>query len=94
MAILYQHSSGARIRSTLAVFFLIGSLVSVAALVLVGEIGRPEVLAAAVLLPFMVVGFLVSGPLRRPLDRGFTRPAVLVLSSGAALVLGVRALLG
>lgn len=94
MAILYQHSSGARIRSTLAVFFLIGSLVSVAALVLVGEIGTPELLAAAVLLPFMAVGFLVSGPLRRPLDRGFTRPAVLALSAGAALVLGTRALLG
>jgi hypothetical protein len=40
----------------------------------------------------MVAGFLVSGPLRRYLDGGKVRAAVLVVASVSALVLIVQSL--
>jgi uncharacterized protein len=35
----------------------------------------------------MIAGFALSGPARRLLDRGWTRPAVLALAAGGALAL-------
>ena len=48
--------------------------------------------ASAVLLPGVVAGFLVSGPLRGIVDRGHTRPAVLTLSALAGTVAIVKGL--
>ncbi len=51
-------------------------------------------LRGALLVPFLAAGFLASGSARRVLDRGGTRPAVIVLSAVSALVLLVQALAG
>ncbi|CAN5260357.1 sulfite exporter TauE/SafE family protein [soil metagenome] len=93
IALLYQHASGPRIRATLSVYFVVGGIISAVALFLAGGIGAFELHAAALLLPFMLGGFLVSGPLRRYLDRGWTRPAVLGLSASAAVALLLRSVL-
>ena len=58
---LYQHASGATLRSTMGLYFLVGSVLSGSALALAGEIGGREVLRALALLPFLLVGFLLSG---------------------------------
>jgi len=92
MAIVYQHHEGREIRATLGAFFLIGATISAGALALAGHLDGGDARDALVLLPFMVAGFLVSGPLRAPLDRGWTRPAVLTLAAASALVLLVRSL--
>lgn len=94
VALLYQHASGARVRSTLAVFFVVGSVLSAISLMLAGRIGGAELLGAAALLPFLALGFLISGPLRPHVDAGRTRGAVLLLAATSAAVLGLRALLG
>lgn len=93
VALLYQHRPGAELRGTLAGFFLVGSLLTVAALVVAGELGRQDVVRAALLLPFLAVGFAVSQPLRGHVDARGLRAVVLVVAAGAALALAARSVL-
>jgi uncharacterized protein len=94
VALLYQNASGPQVRATLGAYFTAGSLVSLAGLAAGGEFTTDALRAAAVLLPFMIVGFAVSSPARRLLDRGWTRPAVLGLASAGALALLGQAVFG
>jgi hypothetical protein len=94
VALLYQDEPGPRVRVTLAAFFFAGIVVSLAVLGATGQVGVGEVVAGVLLLPAMGVGFLLSGPLRRVVDAGRTRPVVLTLAGASAAVLLVRSLLG
>ncbi len=91
IALLYQRQSGPRIRATLAAYFTIGIGMSLAALATAGRVHRDDLLTAAVLLPFLAAGFLLSNPLRRVLDQGRTRTTVLAISAASAVALGLRA---
>ena len=93
VAMLYQRASGSTLRSTMGMYFLIGNLLSVAALAVAGEIGQRELLRALALLPFLLAGFWISGPLRGRVRGGRLRVAVLVVSAAGAVVLLVRTLL-
>jgi hypothetical protein len=86
IALLYQHASGARVRGTLSSVFLVGTVLSLAALVLVGRFGRDELLLSLALLPGAAIGFLVSRRIASRLDRGYTRRAVLAVASVAGLI--------
>ena len=94
VALLYQRAPGPTVRSTMGLYFLIGNVTSVSALALAGEVGTRDVTRALVLMPFLLVGFLLSGPLRRHVDGPRLRVAVLVLSAASAVALLVRTLLG
>ncbi len=94
IALLYQHAAGPTIRATLAVYFAVGSLVSVGALAVSGHVHGEPVLQAALLLPFLFGGFWLSTPLRRFIDGRWMRPAVLAVAVASAVVLLGRALLG
>ncbi|WP_285499035.1 TSUP family transporter [Actinokineospora sp. NBRC 105648] len=87
IALLYQHQSGPTVRGTLGAYFLLASVSSVVTLWAAGRVHTEHLVAAAVLVPFMVVGFLVSGPLRRFLHGGRVRVGVLVVAALSALVL-------
>jgi uncharacterized membrane protein YfcA len=93
VAMLYQRAGGSVLRSTMGVYFLVGNVLSVAALAIAGEIGQRELLRALAMLPFVLVGFWISGPLRGRVDGGRLRVAVLALSAAGALVLLARTLL-
>lgn len=93
IALLYQRQSGPELRATLAAYFVVGGMVSLAALAWAGEFGLDELRAGAVLLPGMLVGFYGSGALARFIDRGHTRGAVLGFSAAASVVLIVQQLL-
>jgi uncharacterized membrane protein YfcA len=84
MALIYARSEGARLRSTLSVFFVAVALVSIAALAAAGRFGLDDLRVSAAFLPGVVAGFLLSGPLRPLVDRGYARPAILILSAVAA----------
>jgi len=92
IALLLQDERGARLRGSLAACFFFGSLISLAALAFVGRFGIYELTLAALLLPGILLGFAVSGRLTGVLDRGYTRPAVLGLSSLAATAVLIRAI--
>ncbi len=93
VALLYQHASGATLRSTMGLYFLAGSVLSGSVLALAGEIGLRDVRRALALLPFVLAGFLLSGPLRGRVDGALLRTCVLLLSAGGAVVLLLRTLL-
>jgi uncharacterized membrane protein YfcA len=91
IALLYQHEPGARFRSILSRLLIYGALISIGMLVVVGEFGTDELVAALVLVPSIVAGFVCSGPLARHLDKGHTRKAILATSAVSALVVIVKA---
>ncbi|PXY22395.1 sulfite exporter TauE/SafE family protein [Prauserella muralis] len=94
IALLYQHAAGARIRSTMAACFAIGSAISLAGLGVAGELHVRHLVFAAWMLPFLLAGFLLSGPARRLLDGGRIRPAVLTVAAASALALIGRSVFG
>jgi uncharacterized membrane protein YfcA len=93
IALVYQRDAGPQIRATLAVFFCAGSAISLAALAAAGHLPSRSLAAGAGLIPFVAAGFALSGPLRRYLDNGRMRAAVLALATISAVALIVRELL-
>ena len=85
MAVVFRRSGGPTIRSTLATFFAIGALLSLVSLTVVGEVSVARVLAGVLLVPPVAVGYLLAEPLRRRIDAGSVRVAVLALSGAAGL---------
>lgn len=86
---LYQHRPAAQIRTTLAVYFLVGAAMSVVGLWVGGDLTWRQVVVAAVMVPVLVAGVAV---LRRLLPGRLVRPAVLLLSGASAVVLLARSL--
>jgi len=58
-----------------------------------GELPPVQVTAGLALTPFVAAGFWLSGPLRRYLDAGRMRRAVLIVVGVSAMTLIVRSLL-
>lgn len=94
IALLYQSSAGSEVRATLGAYFAIGTVVSLAGLAMVGEVTTQAAVHGLVLTPFLGLGFALSGPARRVLDRGRTRTAVLTVAGTSAALLIGRALIG
>jgi uncharacterized membrane protein YfcA len=92
IALLYQRSPGPRIRATLALYFVFGTVLSLGALWLAGAVGRHELRLATELMPGTVIGFALSGLVKDHLDRGRMRTAVLGFAAASAVVLLVLAL--
>jgi uncharacterized protein len=94
IAILYQHRPAREIRTTMAVYFLIGAALSLVALFVSGDLDADQAVAAGELLPFLALGAVLGAFARRSIPAHVVRPAVLLVSSGSALVLLVRSLMG
>ncbi|WP_245641742.1 sulfite exporter TauE/SafE family protein [Nonomuraea candida] len=87
IALVYQNAKGPQIRATLAMFFFLSAAQSLVILRVVGELPARALLTGAALIVPMVLGFLVSGPLRRYLDGGKVRVAVLCVAAASAVAL-------
>ncbi len=87
MALVYQRSSGAKVRSMLAGIFLIGTILAMIALYSIGRLGVTELKLATLMLPGTLTGFYLSRYSVPVIDKGFVRPAILSLSAVSALVL-------
>ncbi|GAA4953894.1 sulfite exporter TauE/SafE family protein [Nonomuraea thailandensis] len=85
IALVYQNAKGPQIRATLAMFFFLSAAQSLVILQIVGELPGQALLTGGVLIVPMVLGFLVSGPLRRYLDGGKVRVAVLTVAALSAV---------
>ncbi len=92
LALVYQGVPGPAIRSTLSVHYLFGASLSLVGVAWVGRFGATELALTGVLVPGIVVGFLASRWGMGRIDRGGVRPAVLALSSFAALAVLWKAL--
>ena len=93
-ALLYLHRPAQQIRTTMAVYFLIGAALSLVGLVVAGDLTGAQLRAALELFPALLLGVSVGGLSRRHLPTRLVRPAVLVVSAASALVLLVRSLIG
>jgi uncharacterized membrane protein YfcA len=93
VALLYQNQSGPQVRATLAAFFTLGSVVSIIGLTATGNVTSHQLWAGLALIPFLVAGFLLSGPLRKRFDAGGIRTPMLVVAGASAVVLIVRSAL-
>lgn len=92
IALLYQHREGPELRPTLGFVYAASSVIILVFLALFGKFGRTEAGLALLLVPGYVLGYLVAAPLARVLDRGYSRIAVLLLSTVSAVALLVRSL--
>jgi len=92
IALLYQHAPGSRLRGTLSAFFVIGGVMSLAAIAAVGRFGAAELAWGLCLVPGTVIGYAISNHVTPWLDRGFTRPAVLCVATAAGIGVLVRQL--
>ena len=93
VAMTLQHEPPARMRATLAAFFTVGSLASLIGLVIAGELTRGQIAWGAILVPFLVVGYLLSEPLTRRADDERIRTAMLAFCVIAGLSIILRAVL-
>ncbi|MGH8930304.1 MAG: sulfite exporter TauE/SafE family protein [Egibacteraceae bacterium] len=92
LALLYRNRPGPELRSTLAMSFLPGVMISLVALGLAGQVMAWHVILALRLLPGLALGLLASRPLARLADRAGLRRAVLIfafVSSLAAIAQGI-----
>lgn len=89
LALVYQHQRAPVMRSTIALCFLLGELVSLAVLMAAGRIDGTQLQAAAQLLPALVLGAVISRSVHHRVDgrllRGFVQAFALV--SGGVLLL-------
>lgn len=88
LALLYQHSPGPVVRSTLGAAFLVGTGFSFGALLLVGEVRALHWRLGLSLVPAVLLGLFASRAFHDWLDRGWLRPCVLGLCglAGVAVV--------
>jgi uncharacterized membrane protein YfcA len=87
MALTYQNSDPATMRATVSAFFSIGSVMSIAALWLAGEIGVRQLQLTALILPGVALGVVTARLVKDHLRPEVVRPAVLVICSAAAIAL-------
>lgn len=92
-AMVLQHEPPSRIRSTLAAFFVLGSMTSLVALALAGELPRTQIWAGTLWVPFLALGVWLGRPLRAAVSPARMRRAVLVFCVVASVVVIGRALL-
>jgi uncharacterized membrane protein YfcA len=87
MALVWQRSEGARLRGTMSGFFLVGSLMSMAALTATGAVDGHTMRTFALLVPAAVAGYLLSRGLNRILDPKRLRWLAIGASTLGAVVL-------
>lgn len=93
LALVLQHERPSRLRTTLAAFFVAGAVLSLTGLALAGEFAASQLWAGLLWLPFVGLGYALTGPARRFLDDGRLRTSVLVFSAVAGASLIARVLL-
>lgn len=94
LAMVYAGQPGPRVRASLAAYFTVGSIMSLAGLGLSGQVQTESFFQALLLLPALVVGAVLARPLARFLDSGRTRRSILIVAGISGLVLAVTSALG
>lgn len=93
MALVWQRNSGARLRGTMSGFFLVGSMMSIAALTVAGAVDTRTLWGFAVMIPAAVAGYALSLRINRYLDPKRLRWLAIGASTVGAVALIGRELL-
>lgn len=87
LALVFQHYPGEKLRATLAFLYVVSSVTMVLFLNLAGRFGADEAISGLILIPGFLLGYFLSPKLVSVIDRGYARPAVLIVSSVSACLL-------
>ena len=87
VALLYQNADGPEVRGSLGAFFVFGNVISLGGMALAGFFGAQELRLGLALFPAAVAGFACTRWVVPYVDAGYTRIAILVASSAAAIAL-------
>lgn len=93
MGLLYQHQKGSVIRSSLAGFLAIGTMMSLVSLGVVGKLTMTEFSLFLRILPAICLGFLLSTHTIRLLEKGYTRIVILCVSGVAGITVILRTIM-
>lgn len=91
LALVYQHHAPPIVRSTIALCFLVGELVSLATLLAAGRIGSAQLVAALSLLPALLIGAGLSRVVHARINGRFLRAFVQLFAITSGVVLLARA---
>lgn len=94
LGLVLQHARPAQLRSTMAAFFVVGVTSALVALGVGGQLGRQELVVGVLWAPFVLLGFLLSIPLRRRIRPDQVRQVILVLATVSGVTVIIRSLLG
>ncbi|CAN5913171.1 sulfite exporter TauE/SafE family protein [soil metagenome] len=94
LALVNQRSSGPKLRSTLALSFLVGIIMSLTVLAVTGHVAIWHFFLALKLLPPLILGLLSSHWITGLLDERWLRPAVLSFAAVSGLFVLVSGSLG
>lgn len=91
LALIYQHHAPAVLRSTIALCFLVGELISLVMLAVAGKTSKAQLVGALMLLPALAVGAAVSRLIHQRVHGRGLRVFVLLfaIASGGVLLLRV-----
>jgi uncharacterized membrane protein YfcA len=93
MALVYKDGEPRTVRATVAAFFSVGVVITVAGFVLSGEIGRHELALTGVILPGVLAGLPVSARIGDKMSPDVMRPLILAMCAFSALLLFLQTLL-
>lgn len=94
IVLVYQDAKGPQVRSTLGLYFFVGAIQTLIALVIIGRFGMREIIVAGSVLPALLLGQLASSYMTGHLDRGHTRKALLTVAGISGIVLIIRGITG
>ncbi|HPV89996.1 MAG TPA: sulfite exporter TauE/SafE family protein, partial [Ornithinibacter sp.] len=86
LALVLQHERPERVRSTLAVFFLAGSVLGLVGLRAGGQLTAQQVVVGGLWVPFVLLGYAAAAPLRARIDPDRFRRIVLGFCVVASVV--------
>lgn len=88
-ALAYQHSPGPELRSTVAVCFLVGEVISLVVLAIGGQVTGATLQTTLIMLPFLAIGSFISRYVHHRLDGPVLRYMVLgfAIISGAIVII-------
>ena len=87
MALVWQGSSGPRLRGTMSGFFLVGSVLSIVMLALTGAVHAETFRACGLLMPALLAGYVLSRHVNGFLNPKRQRWTAIVMSVAGAAVL-------
>lgn len=91
LALAYQHKSGPVLRSTVALCFLVGEVISLVVLALGHKVEMATLIFSAQMLPFLALGSFASKFVHHRLDGPLLRYTVLGFASLSGLIVILRA---
>ena len=87
MALLYQRWAPHVVRATLSAYFAVGTVLSIVALTVAGDLTARQWRLGLLLVPGVVVGLAASPWVRRHVDGPRFRPILLAICAASAVLL-------